>query len=457
MTNLQLHLFSLKGDTITHLQRIEATATTGPIQRLFSPRFLPDGKRAIVLHDMGEGGKGTLDDVLIVDLSGDTAAVTERVSQIADGLENVAVHPSGDFAVVCCLEGGLDVTSVSHLAVIDLTTRPARVLSYTPIELIPEGMEFTADGSQLFVGSTTAQHIAVFDVDGFTLRRSPFVLRTGHGPAALAIGTRVSYFDSQGVNIAYTDAGHGEPIVMLHGAFNSLDGWLSNPSYTQLVDANYRVILMDCRGHGRSGKPHDVQSYGPEMADDVVRLLDHLKIPRVHVIGYSMGGDIANKLRERHPDRLITAVIGGVGRNPTDGWAAVDFDVIRLAESLERGEGAVEYLCLPLTVGQPAWSRREAEEANTWFMKGNDPLAVAAMVRGYANLSVATGNPENNTVPTLLLVGELDSAKPNADKLKEVMSNLEYVVIPGASHFTAFQSAEFKERILGFLRQHRSK
>lgn len=189
-SNPQLHLFDVKGNTITHRQRIEAVEGVGAtMDRLFSPRISPDGKTALVAQDRGEGGKGSLDDVLLVDLDRDVAAVTGRIAQVGDGLESITFHPSGRFAVVACLEAGLDLTQVSHLAVIDLTTHPARLLSHTPVELIPEGMEFTADGSQLFVGITAAHHIAVFDVVGFTLRRSPFVLRTGHGPSALAVVT----------------------------------------------------------------------------------------------------------------------------------------------------------------------------------------------------------------------------------------------------------------------------
>ena len=77
ITNLQLHLFKLEGDRIAYLQRIEAAEGIGPIERLFSPRVSPDGKKALVLHDLGNGGKGTLDDVLIVDLDRDVASVTE--------------------------------------------------------------------------------------------------------------------------------------------------------------------------------------------------------------------------------------------------------------------------------------------------------------------------------------------------------------------------------------------
>jgi DNA-binding beta-propeller fold protein YncE len=186
-SNPQLHLFSLQGTEIKHLQRIEALKGLAPMDRLFSPRISPDGKRAIVLQDWGTASKGTLDDVLIVDLDRKTPAVTECVRQVGDGLESLAIHPSGRFAVVSCLERTLEVVMPSRLAVIDLTARPARLLSHIPIETSPEGIDFTPDGKRLFVGTTGASQIAVFDVEGFELRRSPFVLPTGQSHAALAI------------------------------------------------------------------------------------------------------------------------------------------------------------------------------------------------------------------------------------------------------------------------------
>ncbi|MHB0960017.1 MAG: hypothetical protein ACYC0X_20235 [Pirellulaceae bacterium] len=186
-SNPELHLFSLSGDRIAHLHRIEAVDGVGPVERLFSPRISPDGTRAIALQDWGMGGKGTRDDVLIIDLDRDRPAITERICQVADGLESLAIHPSGRFAVISCLEKGGDVMVTSHLAVIDLSIRPSRLLSHIPIEPVPEGIEFTPDGSKLFVGATLANHIVVFDVDGFALRRSPFVLPTGWAPSSLAI------------------------------------------------------------------------------------------------------------------------------------------------------------------------------------------------------------------------------------------------------------------------------
>src|SRR6185503_733917 len=85
-----------------------------------------------------------------------------------------------------------------------------------------------------------------------------------------------------------------------------------------LEKAGYRVVAMDCRGHGQSGKPHDPGQYGLEMVRDVVRLLDHMQITRAHIVGYSMGGSIATQLLVKHPDRLRTVTLLGAG------WAGED-------------------------------------------------------------------------------------------------------------------------------------
>ena len=149
----------------------------------FSPRTTPDGRLALVPNGFGESD-GILDDVLVLDL--ETGTVSGRVTQVADGLESVAIHPSGRYAVIACLNeyGSSDH---SQLAVIDLDGETPRLLYYLPIEHIPEGIEFSSDGSLLFVGTTLANQIVVYRVEGKNLVRHPAVLATGYGPIALAI------------------------------------------------------------------------------------------------------------------------------------------------------------------------------------------------------------------------------------------------------------------------------
>jgi len=163
----------------------------------YAVRFAHDGRRLLIPNGGHVGSKGTLSGIYIADVESAEsnrigATVTEIVPQVADGIEGVAVHPGGKLAVFSCLEESPRMVqpSYSHLAVVDLASKPARLLYHLDVDSIPEGMEFSPDGTQLFVGLTYAHRIVAFDVDGFRLRRIPFVLRVGHGPVSMAIGPR---------------------------------------------------------------------------------------------------------------------------------------------------------------------------------------------------------------------------------------------------------------------------
>jgi pimeloyl-ACP methyl ester carboxylesterase len=101
------------------------------------------------------------------------------------------------------------------------------------------------------------------------------------------------FFTSEGVRIRYVDVGRGEPVVLVHGFSSSLDANWRSLGIIEKLSKDFRVIALDCRGHGESDKPHDAASYGINMIEDVTRLLDHLAVRRAHIVGYSMGGAIA--------------------------------------------------------------------------------------------------------------------------------------------------------------------
>src|SRR5438477_11822838 len=124
-----------------------------------------------------------------------------------------------------------------------------------------------------------------------------FIGRTLLALALLAVSGD-QYFDSNGVRIRYVVAGAGEPVVLIHGW--SADAGMWQPLMDDL-SRDHQVIALNCRGHGKSGKPHNPARYGMEMTGDVTRLLDHLGIKRAHIAGYSMGGSIVIKLLSEHP------------------------------------------------------------------------------------------------------------------------------------------------------------
>jgi pimeloyl-ACP methyl ester carboxylesterase len=132
----------------------------------------------------------------------------------------------------------------------------------------------------------------------------------------------VPTFMSDGVEIAYlvggpeTDASR-PPVLLIHGFASNIDmNWVSTSWVRDLTAAGHRVIAIDNRGHGKSQKLYETTDYsGPLMARDALRLLDHLKVERAHVIGYSMGARIAAFLAIQNPERVASLVFGGMGGN----------------------------------------------------------------------------------------------------------------------------------------------
>jgi pimeloyl-ACP methyl ester carboxylesterase len=132
-------------------------------------------------------------------------------------------------------------------------------------------------------------------------------------------------FKNGDVEIAYLDEGqdqpHAEPIVLVHGFASTKETNWVNPGWVStLTRAGRRVIALDDRGHGQSSKLYDPAAYhSSKMADDVRALLDHLKIERADVMGYSMGARITAYLAVEHPARVRSIVLGGLGIKLVEG------------------------------------------------------------------------------------------------------------------------------------------
>src|SRR6202161_3647408 len=128
-------------------------------------------------------------------------------------------------------------------------------------------------------------------------------------------GRAMSSFSHDGVKIAFFDEGEGEPVVLVHGfASNKEVNWVSPGWVTTLTGAGRRAIALDNRGHGASAKLSYPPAYHSSvMAEDVRALLDHLSLPRADVMGYSMGARITAYLALAHPQRVRSAVFGGLG------------------------------------------------------------------------------------------------------------------------------------------------
>ena len=260
------------------------------------------------------------------------------------------------------------------------------------------------------------------------------------------------YFDSNGVKIHYIVEGQGEPVVLIHGFTASIQTQWGVPGILNKLNRDYQVVALDNRGHGRSDKPHDPKQYGDETVNDVTRLMDHLKIAKAHVVGYSMGGFMTSRLMTLHPERVITATLGGAG------WSQVDDTRVsfmtELADSLDAGKGIGPLIKHLTPANRPQPSDEQIQGINQMLLLTNDPKALSACIRGMHGLAVSEAQLKNNKVPTLALIGEIDPLKVGVDEMAKVMPALKVEVLEGADHMNAFARPKFIETLKEFLADH---
>jgi len=267
-------------------------------------------------------------------------------------------------------------------------------------------------------------------------------------------------FDSDGVRVAYFDEGQGEAVVLLHGfATSSEEMWTRMPlATTQFVSAlkGYRVLAVDFRGHGKSDKPHDPKMYGKELAEDVVRLLDHLKIKKAHVVGYSMGAVVAGKLLVDHPDRLLSVTFGGAGPQfrPSEELVSV---IEATAESLEKGKGVTPLLIALAPDGEPKPTPEQVAGFGALFLRDKDQKALAAVLRGMPGLEVTEAELRANRVPVQFVYGgrEAKFLKDLIAASKRVLPKAGEVVVEKGDHGSTFLTPEFRRAVLEFLKANR--
>lgn len=261
------------------------------------------------------------------------------------------------------------------------------------------------------------------------------------------------HFDSGGVKIRYTVQGEGEPVILVHGFTASIESNWGAPGIIDELAKDFRVIALDARGHGKSGKPHDPQAYGVNMMEDVIRLMDHLGILRAHIAGYSMGGGITLQAVATYPDRFYSAILGGAGwRPPGSGFEGM---MNALADSLEQGKGLGPLILALNPAGQPAPTAEQMAAINARLLATNDALALAAVIRGGAgNRAITADALRANRVPMLAVVGEIDPVKASVDAMTGVASQLEVKVLPGKDHLTAVADPQLAAAMHEFLLRH---
>ncbi|WP_338567528.1 alpha/beta hydrolase [Pseudomonas canadensis] len=247
-------------------------------------------------------------------------------------------------------------------------------------------------------------------------------------PAAVA-AAKTGYAAVNGIKVYYTRTGHGSPVVLLHGGLSNSDYW---GNQVKALAAKHTVISIDSRGHGRSSR--DDKPYGYDlMADDVVAVLDHLKIPRADIVGWSDGAIIGIDLALRHPDRIgkvfafaantqTSGVKDAVEKNPT--FAAfierAGKEYAKLSPTPKEYDAFVEQIS-HMWASQPNWTDAQLQSIKT---------------------------------PILIADGDHDEAikREHTEYMAATIPGAGLLILPNTSHFAFLQDpALFNAAVLGFL------
>jgi pimeloyl-ACP methyl ester carboxylesterase len=245
-------------------------------------------------------------------------------------------------------------------------------------------------------------------------------------------------FHNGPVEIAYLDEGEGDPIVLIHGfASNKSVNWVFPGWIETLTKAGRRAIAIDNRGHGQSSKLYHADDYErAKMAEDVRALLDHLRLDRADVMGYSMGGRIAANLAIAHPDRMRSAILGGVGKRLVSGGGLPESVALAL-EAPSADE---------ITDPQAFMFRRFAEQTRS------DLRALAACLRG-GGPPLPRDAVAGIRVPVLVAVGTKDVIAGSPQELADMIPGATVLHIPERDHMLAVGDRVYKQGVLDFLAQ----
>lgn len=250
------------------------------------------------------------------------------------------------------------------------------------------------------------------------------------------------YVENAGVSIHYHVEGEGPPLVLQHGLTSSIRNWYAY-GFAEELSREYRLILVDARGHGRSGKPHEPESYDlKSRVSDILAVMEDLGIGKAHYLGYSMGGRIGFGIVLYALDRFYSLIIGGMSANTANTDIPPERRVEALRHGMARYVADAEAKEGPMEAG-----RRER-------LLDNDPEAlIAATLAPRGTDGVEDLLPKIN-LPCMLYCGESDGFFAGARESARAIPKAEFVSFPGLDHGQTSRASQLVlPPVLDFLKR----
>ncbi|HYC14884.1 MAG TPA: alpha/beta fold hydrolase, partial [Stellaceae bacterium] len=242
---------------------------------------------------------------------------------------------------------------------------------------------------------------------------------------------------SGGIEINYVVEGAGPPVMLVHGVGSDLRSW---DAIAARLAQRFRVVRLDLRGHGQSSRIETCRL--EDFLDDVSSVLNELGIARTHLVGFSLGGMIAQAFVLAHPERVekvafISAVAGRTPEERTNVMA-------RALKVREEGIASV------VAAAQDRWFTEAFQKANPELvsrrlaeLKANDHRSYSAAYGVFAEGDIG---PRLHLIrhPTLIVTGEHDvgSNTRMAQFMHESISGSRLHILPGLKHSVLLEAPD---------------
>jgi pimeloyl-ACP methyl ester carboxylesterase len=251
------------------------------------------------------------------------------------------------------------------------------------------------------------------------------------------------FADVNGINIAYRVQGEGPPLVLVMGYRLSSIAWPE--TFIETLARQFTVITPDNRGTGLSDKP--VEGYAiANMARDIRGLLDELEITRIHMLGYSMGGTIAQEFVRQFPDRVSSLILcATMCGGPRATYAKPSaLRVMRDLDGLSPEEAARRIWNITYS---PGYLERHPDIAEAQMRREIAlPTPLHAADLQFQAFAKFDGEKALSSIrcPTLVLTGDLDEliSPQNSRMLAKLIPGARLIVIPGRGHRVMWEATD---------------
>lgn len=243
------------------------------------------------------------------------------------------------------------------------------------------------------------------------------------------------YLDAGGVHTYYEVAGQGEPLLLLHGGFSTIESW---GAQAPALAERYRVYLPERRGHGRTPDVDGPTGYDI-MARDTIAFMEALDISSAHVVGWSDGGNVGLEFALERPDLVRKLVIIGAGD---------DFDVVQSDGPKYTAELRAQ--AEHLTPDDLPPMLKEAYEQVSPDGADHFPVVFDKLIAAYrSGPTHALDELSRISAPTLVIIGDDDViSADHAAAIQRTVPDAQLAVVPGTDHLLMFEKPDLVNRII---------